>query len=491
MKYKIKCLSVVILLITLTTYPILSLTIQDSSIIKISICPDSVLNDVSEYPIGINLDYFIDDDKYLKPKRSTAEALKEMKVKFLRYPGGNKSDFYFFSRKPYEKSMPTLARTGKEAVGGRGSMLKNNYSEFKYDVLDFDEFMELCKEVGAEPVLVVAADEYLIDYPENCTWSTKEQMVEHAVEWVKYANIKKKYNVKYWMIGNESWGPENKNSTAEIYARDVVDFSKAMKAVDPSIHIIPNSKSDEFWETVLTTCAGYIDDVCISNYPILNYKAGYKTYSDTVQDLNWLIKTAVNAIEKYASPEDKQKLRLIIAEYGPFDWEGKWSFINDMGTNLANFEITGKQLLEPKIAFSCFWNTRWISNISKKNSSFDALDRNGNLNANGLGLRIWGEFIGDLMVKTSSTKHIRSFASFSPKDNKLYVYILNKSDIAQKVSTDIEGYKTESISQTWELAGKNQKDTNPVWREVNLKKGERFQTVPATTIRVIEYSIMR
>jgi hypothetical protein len=264
-----------------------------------------------------------------------------------------------------------------------------------------------------------------------------------------------------------------------------------MKAVDSTIHIIPNSKSDAFWKTVLTTCAGYIDDVCISNYPILNYKAGYKTYCDTIQDLNWLIKIALNAIEKYASQEDKEKLRLIVAEYGPFDWEGKWSFVNDMGTNLANFEITGEQLLEPKIAFSCFWNTRWISNISKKNSSFDALDKDGNLNANGLGLKIWGEFIGDLMVKTSSTVHIRSFASFSPKDNKLYVYILNKLEIPQKVFPDIEGYKMKSINQVWELAGKSQNDTNPVWREVNLKKGECHQTIPGTTIRVVEYKLGR
>ena len=92
--------------------------------------------------IGINLDYFTDDDNYLKPAIRTADALKAMGVKYLRYPGGNKSDFYFFSVPPYEESIPTLARTGKEAVGGRHKMLKD-YSEFAVDVLDFDEFMEM------------------------------------------------------------------------------------------------------------------------------------------------------------------------------------------------------------------------------------------------------------------------------------------------------------------------------------------------------------
>jgi hypothetical protein len=132
-----------------------------------------MLSDVSHHPIGINLDYFTDDDNYLKPKRGTADALKAMGVRFLRYPGGNKSDFYFFSKPPYEKSEPTLARTGKNATGGRGRMLKNNFSEFKFDVLDFDEFINMCTKVGAEPVVVVAADEYLVDYPKEAPGQRK------------------------------------------------------------------------------------------------------------------------------------------------------------------------------------------------------------------------------------------------------------------------------------------------------------------------------
>jgi len=149
----------------------------------IHIYPDSVISDVSHHPIGINVDYFTDDDNFLKPARRTADALKVMGVKYLRYPGGNKSDFYFFSKPPWDKSEPTLARTGKGAVGGRHRMLKD-YSGFAVDVLDFDEFMTMCQEMGAEPVICVAADEYLVDYPEGCTWSDKEKLIEHAVEWV-------------------------------------------------------------------------------------------------------------------------------------------------------------------------------------------------------------------------------------------------------------------------------------------------------------------
>ncbi|MCX6255760.1 MAG: hypothetical protein NTV31_14985 [Bacteroidia bacterium] len=455
-------------------------------VVDVFVYPDSVLNDVSDHPIGINLDYFMDDDHYLKPQRKTTDALKAMGIKYLRYPGGNKSDFYLFSKPPYDKSEPTLARTGPEATGGRGKMLKD-FKEFKFDVLDFDEFISMCRETGAEPVVVVAADEYLVDYPVGNLSSTRKQLIDNAIEWVRYSNIKKKYNVKYWMIGNESWGPENQNSDAEIYARDVVDFSKAMKMVDPTIHIIPNGNSDQFWKTVLKIGSGYIDDICISNYPVYNYRAGYATYRDTLQNLMGPVQNALKAVDKYASPDDKKKLRLIVAEYGPFDWGGKWPFINNMGYNLANFEMTGDQLLEPRIEFSCFWNTRWIDNDSDENSVFDALDKNGNFNANGLGLMIWGNFLGDNMVKTTSDLHIRTFASFEPDGKKLYLYLINKSGQPIEIKPDIKGYKIKSISQVWELVGTGTDDTKPIWRQVTEQGKKDPQPLLGTSIRVIEY----
>src|SRR5882762_3976161 len=99
-----------------------------ASAVSVNIYPDSMLSDVSRHPLGINLDYFMDDDNYLHPGRRLADALKAMGVKYLRYPGGNKSDFYFFSRPPYDKSIPTLARTGKDAVAGRNKALDSSAS---------------------------------------------------------------------------------------------------------------------------------------------------------------------------------------------------------------------------------------------------------------------------------------------------------------------------------------------------------------------------
>ena len=48
------------------------------------------------------------------------------------------------------------------------------------------------------------------------------------------------------------------------------DFSKAMKAVDPSFLIISNGNSDQFFKTVMTKAGNHIDRICVSNYGVVD-----------------------------------------------------------------------------------------------------------------------------------------------------------------------------------------------------------------------------
>ncbi|HSQ42146.1 MAG TPA: glycoside hydrolase family 44 protein, partial [Fibrobacteraceae bacterium] len=72
---------------------------------------------------------------------------------------------------------------------------------------------------------------------------------EEAAEWVRYANKVKGYHIRDWQIGNENDGDweEAGPLSARQYAAKFLSFSRAMKAVDPSIHIHgPLHSSDEF-----------------------------------------------------------------------------------------------------------------------------------------------------------------------------------------------------------------------------------------------------
>ncbi len=449
----------------------------------IEVYPDSIIKDISHHPVGINLDFLMDGGRFPQAKNSVVDALKKIGVKYLRYPGGEKSDLYLFSKPPYEKSNPALARTvGLEDYPG---VFKDG--KFIYDPLDFDEYMAVCREVGAEPVVVVAADNYLRKPKAGEKVATRQELLNHAVEWVRYANVKKKYNVRYWMIGNESWNTNNENSNVNIYAQDVIDFSKAMKAVDPSILIIPNGDSEEFFKTVILTAGDYIDRLCVSNYGVFDFNAGYESYKDTTRCLIWPAQTALNAINKYATPEQLAKWKLIVAEYGSIDWAGLWQGNNDMGHAIVCFDMAGQLLQESQIEFSCFWNTRWINNNKESLADHDALDPDGNLTPTGYSLLIWNKFLGDKMVRCHSKNNesIIPYASFSPKENRLFVYLINKGSEVEKVAIKTQNEK--NIIQSWEYYGNDDKDINPVWRE-KVPSSEYIE-LAGYSITIIEYQL--
>jgi alpha-L-arabinofuranosidase len=360
---------------------------------------------------------------------------------------------------------------------------------FVYDPLDFDEYISVCRNADAEPVVVVAADNYLRPLKPGQWVSSREDLLEHAAEWVRYANIKKKYNVRYWMIANESWNKNNVNSNAEIYAQDVIDFSKAMKAVDPTVLIIANGANDDFFKTVITRAGDYIDRLTVSNYGVYNFHNGYNTYRDTSQVLIWPAITAIKAMHAHATPSQLKKLKVIVAEYGTIDWAGLWDGTNDMGHAIVTFDMTGQLLKQRDIEFSCFWNTRWIENGSKPARDHDAIDENGNLYPTGQALKIWGNFLGNQMIKSETTGNIVTFASFDPHSQMLFAYFINKTDQPADIRIELSNKKIESVLDAWELFGSSPYDINPKWQQMTHVKSAQRVSLKGTSITVIKMKI--
>lgn len=454
--------------------------------------PDSVLNGDTSNRLGINVNFFMDGGRFPHPKHSLTEALDGLGVGFIRYPGGEKSDLYLFSKPPYEKSEPTLARTG--ALADYPGVITDG-SKLTYDPLDFDEFMATCRAVHAEPVIVVAADSYLLDVKSGEKLTSRSGLITNAVEWVKYANIKKKYNIRYWMIGNESWNTNNVNSTPSIYARDVVDFSKAMKAVDPSIIVIANGNEDDFFKTVISVAGNCIDRLCASNYGVWNFSRGYQTYRDTVQCLIWPALTAIRAMNAHATPEQLKRLKIIVAEFGTIDWKKQWKGTNDIGHAIVTFDMAGQLLAQPLIEFSCFWNTRWIENEKEPTADHDAIDKDGNLNPTGKALAMWGKFppkkLVATAVHTNDSVHspVIAYSGFDPLNMKLRLYLINKSEKPVNVGIEIHGYKAVSVVQALEYFGTSPEDTRPVWQKKNMQESIHNVDIKGLSVSMIEMAV--
>jgi Glycosyl hydrolase family 79, N-terminal domain len=173
----------------------------------------------------------------------------------LRYPGGSTADIYNWQT--------------NAIVPGQTSYANPNDG--------FDAFMGVAKKVGAAPIITV-------NYGTNAAGNGPGTPAA-AAAWVQYANVTKGYGVKYWEIGNEIYGNGEYGSAWEAdlhsahdpstYGANVVQFSKAMKAVDPTIKIgavltapgnWPDGQSPDWNSAVLAQCAGAIDFVIVHWY---------------------------------------------------------------------------------------------------------------------------------------------------------------------------------------------------------------------------------
>lgn len=212
---------------------------------------------------------------------AVAALMREANIGTVRYPGGSYGDIYHWR--------------DNTAPGG-----------FVAPGTDFDAFMGTVRAAGAQPIIIA-----------NYGSGTPQE----AADWVRYANVTKGYGATYWEIGNELYGngfygsawenDEHADKSPTAYARNVLDYAAAMKAVDPSVKIgavltMPgnwpdgavNSGDPGDWNhTVLSIVAGSIDFVSVHWYPNGSSAADTLTKPGLVADSLYQLR---RQLEQYA-----------------------------------------------------------------------------------------------------------------------------------------------------------------------------------------------
>jgi alpha-N-arabinofuranosidase len=456
--------------------------------IQVSVNASNVIRTLTGNEVGINIDYLMDDAVLPGQNYSiTAQSILKLGTKFLRYPEGESADNFLFRKPPYTSATPQAAYCNFPATHSR---FYNGDLSAKDDVLDFDEYMTVCKTTGATPLIVVAYDS-MYSTSDCGLKPTREQLLTNAKEWVRYANVTMDYNVKYWMIGNESWNDPNYNGrvTAATYANDIADFVDVMRSVDPTIKIIANGRSD-WWPTILqSSSVSKIDYLAASNYLPSGF-SGYDYYSNFEGNLNPELSSAVEAIYNYTTGEDKNRIGVILSEYNSIDYSNSgWKSLNNLGHALANFQMLADAILQPKLFSACLWNTRWITNGEQPNNLYDALNSKGNLNASGTSLSILGNNLLNKMVSTTSDAgNIKVYASYDG-DKKLNVFLLNKSKSVQKIKLNTIKYLSTFSFQKWEFKSDNVEDFYPTWTKsggISVGNPEIDINLTANSVTMIE-----
>ncbi len=189
-------------------------------------------------------------------RKDVIEAVREMKVPIVRWPGGCFVSAYHW----------------KDAVGpDRQSVFDKAWQVEDPNTFGTDEFVKWCRKAGCEPYICT-----------NAGTGTMEEMSD----WVEYCNLTvgkfarqraangspEPFNVKYWSIGNENWGRhELGEKSVQEWGPLVAESAKLMRSVDKDLVLFAAALPDRNWTLPLLQKAGYLlDYVSVHGYWIPN-----------------------------------------------------------------------------------------------------------------------------------------------------------------------------------------------------------------------------
>jgi hypothetical protein len=317
--------------------------------------------------------------------------------------------------------------------------------------LDFDEFIALCRTTGAEPVIMVN----LLSYREE-GGPTLEYLKQSAVEWVRYSNIVRKYNVTYWELGNEVEGKFHDNIGE--YLQVYTDFRDAMQAVDPNIQLGFGAHARSYWfDAAMQRYADRIDFLIA--HPYVNELKNYEEYlaHDGTNLLIDRAEDAINAIRRYAPPEHRDRMKVLVTECSSFSWRGHWeNRDNNMLKAMVWFEMMGNMLNQPEVLYWHFWGAHSPYTGRMARTDDKALDWANNVLPMGFASKVVADYLRDTMVQADRVSGpVRTYASYSPDRKALSIYLLNKSRAPEPVTVAVDHYTGQTAGDTWIFTGVN------------------------------------
>jgi len=381
---------------------------------------------VAKNPGGVVSCWLMDSDIKRPRATSFADAMKDMGVKYIRFPYGHLSDNYLWDADgDWGNTLTPKVATFNRAPGGWNWAVDQTTGEF-IDAMDFDEFIAICNDVGAEPMVVVNILSH--KYPNGPTY---EQLKESAVEWVRYANITKGYNVKYWALGNEVDHHSNLISREE-YQSLYSDFANAMKEVDPNIWIGPGLLSN--WHAALLNHdPDNIYFMCVHNY-LWRYEwrlQGYEAWKHATDIIMHHVENVQNIVSNSSLPD----LEIHVTEMNAFPWGDDVPDKNDLIRSLTLGEMILNAISFKNVKATYTWNTHSPWGGPDVNASFNVLDLDNNREPLGEMIKLVNDNLLDYFIDVPRLNgFIRSYATIDEQNENISMMLFNKNDKAELVN---------------------------------------------------------
>ncbi|QBY04263.1 hypothetical protein E2K93_07615 [Thalassotalea sp. HSM 43] len=277
---------------------------------RIEINTTKIVKSLQQPLVGENVNFLMSSDTHWPRKVSMQQRIGEMKLGMLRFPYGHLADNYLFTDAPFNDGADGLTPrvVSRGTAPGNYPWAVDDKGYFKKS-LDFDEFVRYCQSLQIEPLVMVN----MLGWQKSDSVVDFDDLKQHAIEWVRYANITRNYNIKYWQLGNEVAMHVDKST----YFKHFVEIAQAMKQVDPSIHIGFGEDGRSNWiaEALNNEDIGqYID--FLSPHQYLFGRAWSESYLRW-RNYNGKITSKIDKLQRYADNSTHHKqVPLIITEYG-------------------------------------------------------------------------------------------------------------------------------------------------------------------------------
>lgn len=192
-------------------------------------------------------------------RKDVVEALKEIQVPVLRWPGGCFADEYH-----WKDGIGALSERKKIVNTHWGGVVENNH-------FGTHEFFELVKQLGCEAYV---------------NGNVGSGTIQEMQEWVEYitmpgespmANLRREnghdepWKMKFFGVGNESWGCGG-NMRAEYYADEYRRYQTYVRQYgERPIYKIacgPNVDDYQWMETLMKNAGKYMDGISLHHYSL-------------------------------------------------------------------------------------------------------------------------------------------------------------------------------------------------------------------------------
>ncbi|WP_153799772.1 alpha-L-arabinofuranosidase C-terminal domain-containing protein [Foetidibacter luteolus] len=428
-------------------------------------------------------------------RKDYIEAMKELKITNMRWPGGN-----FL-----------MAYDWKDGIGPkdkRPTRINLAWGGLETNQVGTDEWIELNKAIGSENIICV-----------NLGLAN----ILDAAYWVEYCNYKngtyysdyrknnghaQPYNVKLWGLGNEVDGLpwELGHKVAEDYVETAREAAKAMKSVDSSIRFVgsgssyyePTGKWVDWNYKVLAGIGDKIDYLSIHRYWEGDGPSYYSNMGGGAMDFEEKINLTAGQIASVRAMKNfKNPIYIAVDEWGAF---GR-NFMNVLPiAQCLNSFIRHADVV--KMANFTLLTSLLSSDPQKgtfKSPLFYTFKLFSN-NCRGKSVDVYVNCDTFSTVKYTGIPYLDATAVHSKENNAVFINVVNRHE-TQAITADLfdiagmlSGKAEVSVINTGNLEAPfefdKQEQYKPVVKTVTIANGKLSLSLPAHSFTQLKISVV-